>query len=149
MLCINSLNEKTKVINSRTSKKTSLVWRRRQGVISGTTFTTYERPSLADNTPILLANGDTDTFNLGRLLLSIATAFTHNPHAAQYDSLWLAQTIEDQLSQVTSNLTPLVISETTYDTLRRYDEIAAVQYAARHHLITSVRRRGRPSITRQ
>ena len=146
MICINSSDKNTKVINSRASKKAPVVWRRRQGITSGVTFTTYERPSLAENKAVILPSGKTDTFNLGRLILSIAAAFSHNPQAAKYESLWLAQTVEEQLSMQDAELTPQTISETTHDTLKRFDELAAIQYAAKHHLITSVRRRGRPSI---
>ncbi len=146
MICLYSKNETTKVINSRASKKTPVVWRRRQGIASGTLFTTYERPALAENKKIHLDGGQTDTFNLGKLLLSIAAAFAHNPRAAQYDSLWLAQTVEEQLSMNPETLTTERIAATTHSVLKRFDELAAVQYAARYHLITSVRRRGRPSI---
>lgn len=146
MLCINSHDEPTKVINSRANKKAPIVWRRRQGVDSGITFTTYERPSLAENTQLLKKDGTVTTFNLGKLILSIAAAFSHNVQAAQYDSLWLAQTIEDKLSMNTTHpLTPALISQTTHLTLKRFDELAAIQYAAKHHLISSIRKRGRPS----
>lgn len=147
MICIYSADEPTKVTNSRAHKKTPVVWRRRQGLVSGTTFTTYERPSLAENKLLTLPNNQTDTFNLGRLILSIAAAFSHNPHAAKYDSLWLAQTVEDTLSMQPGTLTPVTIAQATYATLKRFDELAAIQYAARHHLVTNVRRRGRPSIS--
>lgn len=134
------------VRNSRPSTKKPLVWRRRQGVRSGITFTTYERPALAENKPIHTPQGGTDTFNLGRLILSIAASFSHSPHAARYDSLWLAQTVEDALSMTPdSTLSPELIAHTTHHTLKRFDELAAMQYAAKHHLITSVRGRGRPS----
>jgi transcriptional regulator NrdR family protein len=146
MICINSLNEPTKVINSRASKKSPVVWRRRQGVSSGVTFTTYERPSLSENKQIQHKGGQTDTFNLGKLILSIAAAFSHNSKSAEYDCLWLAQTVEDTLSMDNGSLTPESIAQTTYATLKRFDELAAVQYAARHHLIDNVRKRGRPSI---
>lgn len=147
MFSIYSRNEKTKVVNSRTSKKSPVVWRRRQGVHSGDTFTTYERPSLADNKSILLPDGTEDRFNLGRLIISIAESFSHDRHAARYDCLWLAQTVEDALSVSPEALTPSTIARTTHTVLKRFDEIAAVQYAARHRLITTVRKRGRPSFT--
>lgn len=147
MICINSSNEPTKVVNSRASKKVPVVWRRRLGLYSGITFTTYERPALAENKPVVLPNGSKDTFNLGKLLLSIASSFSHNEKSAQYDSLWLAQTIEDKLSMEADLLTPERIAQTTHDTLKRFDELAAVQYAARHQLISNVRRRGRPSFS--
>ena len=146
MICINSFNDSTKVLNSRPSTKKPLVWRRRQGIKSGIIFTTYERPALAENKPIRTSQGDNDTFNLGRLILSIAASFSHNQHAAKYDSLWLAQTVEDTLSMTPDDtLSPELIAHTTHHTLKRFDELAAVQYAAKHHLITSIRRRGRPS----
>lgn len=148
MLCINSsINEQTKVINSRASKKSPVVWRRRQGVTTKITFTTYERPSLAENSVINRPDGITDTFNLGKLILSIAASFSHNTRAAQYDSLWLAQTIEEALSMSVEPLNPDLIAHTTHKTLKRFDELAAIQYAAKHHLISNVRRRGRPSIS--
>lgn len=146
MLSINSTNEPTKVVNSRAHKKLPVVWRRRQGVESGVTFTTYERPSLAENKQIIRQDGQKDTFNLGKLLLSISAAFSHNQKSAQYDSLWLAQTVEDTLSIDPDKLTPHKIATVTYETLKRFDELAAVQYGAQHRLITSVRRRGRPSL---
>lgn len=147
MISLKSPHEQTKVINSRPSKKRPVVWRRRQGLISKETFTTYERPSLAENKPVILDNQQTDTFNLGRLILSIAASFSHNPRSAQYDSLWLAQTAEEILSVDPAPLTQRAIAETTYDVLRRFDELAALQYAAKHRLISTVRKRGRPSLS--
>ena len=109
-------------------------------------FTTYERPSLADNKPIHLPNGETETFNLGRLIISISKALTHNPTDARYNALWLAQTIEDILSTQHRTITPEDIEAVTHQTLKRFDELAAIQYAAQHGLISSTRQRGRPSL---
>ncbi len=147
MLCINSAKEGTRVVNSRAHKKLPIVWRRRQGTISKTTFTTYERPSLADHTVVTADDPSGNEFNLGKLIISIAAAFAHNPHAAQYDTLYLAYTIEAKLAmQDNDQLTAEVIAKTTHATLKRFDELAAIQYAAQHRLITSIRRRGRSSI---
>lgn len=146
MFCINCFNPSTKVTNSRPHKRQPIVWRRHSCPQCQTVFTTYERPSLADNKPIQLPGGQTDTFNLGRLTLSIAAAFPHDKKDAQYNALWLAQTIEDELSTQYTTISPEDITAVTHGVLRRYDELAAVQYAARHRLISSVRRRGRPSL---
>lgn len=146
MFCINCFHTNTSVTNSRPHKKQPSVWRRRHCKQCGVTFTTYERPSLADNTPINLPDGQTDTFNLGRLILSIAGSFTHNTAEGQYNALWLAQTVEDTLSSQRTTLTPGDIEATTHQTLKKYDELAAIQYAAKHNLISSTRRRGRPSL---
>lgn len=146
MFCINCFHTNTKVSNSRPNKKQPLVWRRRQCIECGTTFTTYERPSLAENKPIHLPNGETDAFNLGKLILSISRAFTHAPREAEYNALWLAQTVEDMLSTERQVVTPEDIEAATHTTLKRFDELAAIQYAAQHKLISSTKRRGRPSL---
>jgi transcriptional repressor NrdR len=145
MFCINCFHKNTVVANSRPHKKQPQIWRRRTCEECGTTFTTYERPSLADNKPVALPDGKTDTFNLGKLIISIAKAFTHMPAQAEYHALWLAQTVEDTLSTERKVVTPEDIEATTHTVLRRFDELAAVQYAAQHQLISSTRRRGRPS----
>lgn len=146
MFCINCFHPSTSVTNSRPNKKQPQVWRRRSCTNCKAVFTTYERPSLADNKPITLADGTADTFNLGRLILSISKAFTHSPNDAQYNALWLAQTVEDILSTERETLSPEDIEAATHQTLKKFDELAAIQYAAQHHLISSTRKRGRPSL---
>lgn len=147
MFCINCFNKKTSVSNSRPHKKSPSVWRRRTCPQCNTVFTTIERPSLADNTKISLTDGSSDTFSLSRLTISIAASFTHSPDKAKYDSLWLAQTIEDTLSTEHNAITPEDIAAVTHQVLRRFDELAAIQYAAKHRLIVTTRRRGRPSLS--
>jgi transcriptional regulator NrdR family protein len=146
MFCINCFHSTTAVTNSRPHKKQPTVWRRRQCQKCKLTFTTYERPSLADNKLITLPGGQTDQFNLGKLILSLAGAFSHAPKEAQYNALWLAQTVEDNLSTQRKVITPEDIAATAHAVLKQYDEMAAIQYGARHQLITSTRRRGRPSL---
>ncbi|MET0979784.1 MAG: hypothetical protein ABWX90_00845 [Candidatus Saccharimonadales bacterium] len=146
MFCINCFHKNTAVNNSRPHKKQPQIWRRRTCSNCHSTFTTYERPSLADNKPIALHDGSTDTFNLGKLILSIAKAFSHSSVDAQYNALWLAQTVEDMLSTERQTITPEDIEATTHQVLKKFDELAAVQYAAQHHLISSTRKRGRPSL---
>jgi transcriptional repressor NrdR len=145
MFCINCFHANTAIVNSRPQKRQPQVWRRRICKNCGVTFTTYERPSLADNTPINLTSGKTDIFNLGKLVISISKAFTHAPTEAAYNALWLAQTVEDMLSTEQRVITPEDIEAATHTVLKRFDELAAVQYAAQHQLISSTRRRGRPS----
>lgn len=146
MFCINCFHKNTKVTNSRPNKKQPHIWRRRHCPTCNTTFTTYERPSLADNKSVILPGGKTDTFNLGKLILSISRAFTHAPREAEYNALWLAQSVEDTLSTERETVTPEDIEAVTHTMLKRFDELAAIQYAAQHHLISSVKRRGRPSL---
>lgn len=146
MFCINCFHANTSVTNSRGHKKQPSVWRRRKCAQCGTIFTTYERPSLADNNPIHLPGGSTEPFNLGKLIISISAAFSHNTHEGAYAALWLAQTVEDELSHQRSTLTPDDITATTHQILKKYDELAAVQYGAKHQLISLKPRRGRPSL---
>ncbi len=145
MFCINCFHPHTKVVNSRGSKKKPAIWRRRRCNHCGITFTTRERPSLEENKIVQKAGKD-EPFNLGRLTLSIATAFTHSKEEAKNNSLWLAQGVEDILSSQRETITPEDIEATTHAVLKRYDELAAIQYAAQHKLITSLRKRGRPSL---
>jgi transcriptional repressor NrdR len=147
MFCINCFHTNTSVVNSRPHKKQPAVWRRRKCGNCGEVFTTFERPSLADNKPVVLPSGETGTFNLGKLIISINKAFTHAPDAAEYNALWLAQTVEDTLSTQHTTITPEDIEAVTHQTLKRFDELAAVQYGAQHQLISATRRpRGRPSL---
>jgi transcriptional repressor NrdR len=147
MFCINCFHKNTAVANSRPHKKQPAVWRRRKCPSCGHIFTTFERPSLADNKPVMLPSNQTDTFNLGKLIISISKAFTHAPKEATYNALWLAQTVEDTLSTQYKVITPEDITAVTHQALKHFDELAAIQYAARHQLISSTRKpRGRPSL---
>ena len=145
MKCINCFHVKTHVTNSRPHSKPS-VWRRRTCPKCQTTFTTYERPSL-DEQPILAHDGQTMPFNIGRLTISIARSFQHNLHAARYDSLRLAETVEAKLLTSGTSLSADDIAAVAHATLKHYDPVAAVQYAAQHDLVTTTRRPGRPSVT--
>lgn len=147
MFCINCFNPHTNVTNSRPHKKRPLVWRRRTCPKCSAVFTTHEQPALTGSREVHLPGGKTDTFNLGRLVISIATAFTHAKGKAQYDSLWLAETVESTLSTEYAAITPDDIAAVTHHVLKQFDELAAVQYAAKHGLITSTKRRGRPSLS--
>lgn len=146
MFCINCFHKTTIVTNSRSRKNQPQVWRRRHCPVCMTTFTTYERPSLSENKIIHLRNGKVERFNLGRLLLSIARSLSHSPNDAKNQSFYLAQTVEDTLSSQRETITPDDITATTHQVLKRFDEAAAMQYAIQHNLITSTRRRGRPSL---
>jgi transcriptional repressor NrdR len=146
MFCVNCFHSSTNVANSRPNKKQPLVWRRRRCPNCNTTFTTYERPSLSDNKPIHRPNGAIDSFNLGKLIVSISRAFSHAPADAGKNSLWLAQTVEDTLSTQYKVISTEDIEVVTHQTLKRFDELAAVQYAAQHRLISSTKKRGRPSL---
>jgi len=148
MICIYCFHTKTKVSNSRTQKKAPIVWRRRTCLRCLRSFSSYERPSTAQLTVVGPDHTQTP-FSIGKLTLSIAASFSHDTHTAEFNSMDLAQTVELQLLRLSNEttITPSKIAEYTHQTLKRYDELAAVQYAAKHQLIATIRRRGRPSIT--
>ena len=149
MFCINCFHGNTSVTNSRAHKKQPSVWRRRKCPSCGEVFTTIERPSLAENTPVWVSGGHSEPFNIGRLVISIAESFRHQPDTGRDHALWLAQTVEITLStQRPTALTPEDIAATVHTILKNFDEVAAIQYAARHQLIVSAstKRRGRPSL---
>lgn len=145
MICLNCFHVKTSVVNSRPHKKQPAVWRRRQCPKCGTLFTSYERPSLEDQ-HILSNTGQQMPFSIGKLTASIARSFQHNKQAADYDSFWLAQTVETKLLLHGTSLSSDDIAALTHTTLHQFDPVAALQYAAQHDLITLAKRPGRPSV---
>jgi transcriptional repressor NrdR len=148
MICVNCFHGKTKVTNSRPHKKTAGTWRRRQCQNSscGTTFTTYEKPALDDS--VLIHYGSSSApFSLSKLTLSIAASFSHDQVARQLHSLPLAETVEQLLISQVKQPSADDVAATTHQVLKRFDELAALQYAASHGLVAATRkRRGRPSI---
>lgn len=147
MFCINCFHKTTRVSNSRPRRNDPSVWRRRTCPACDTTFTTIERPSLADNRLVSNPDGTSEPFNLGKLIISVSGAFMHDRNKASYDALWIAQTVENILSTDYAIVTADDIAAVTHQTLKRFDELAAVQYAAKYQLITSTRQRGRPSLS--
>lgn len=148
MICLNCFHEKTKVTNSRPHKKQPIVWRRRQCLSCETIFTSYERPSL-DDQYVLDHDNKQSPFSIGKLTISISKSFTHNAHAADYDSFFLAQTVESELITRQKEISTDDIIATTHSVLQKFDPVAALQYAARHDLIMLKRKPGRPSTSYQ
>lgn len=146
MICINCFHAKTSVNNSRPHKSRSATWRRRQCPKCGHIFTTYELPSL-EEAVVLGPQGDLQPFSRSKLVLSIARALEHDEQARELYSLDLAQTVEQLLLRDVQQPSTADIAALTHQVLKRFDELAGLQYAARHELLHSIRRRGRPSIS--
>lgn len=149
MICINCFHRKTAVTNSRPHKKASGTWRRRECPHCGQVFTTYEKPALDANIKVSYpAPGGpiSATFSLSKLTLSIAASFSHDKLAQQLHSLPLAETVEQQLISEVRQPSSDDIAALTHQVLKRFDELAALQYAASHGLVEATRKRGRPSI---
>lgn len=150
MICIYCLSKKTNIPNSRPHKSSPKVWRRRYCTNCAHTFTTYERPSLEDVT-ILNKAKRSSAFSLGKLTVSIYGALSHqHGNDAGTISYELAQTVEQQLLlryDIRTDLTASAVADMTYRALKNFDEISALTYGASHGIVTSIRRRGRPSTT--
>ena len=146
MICINCFHEKTTVVNSRQHKTQVAIWRRRSCAQCGHIFTTYEHPA-AEAVSIRDEQGNSTPFNIGKLVISIGNCFQHDKNIADRYSYDLAITVREKIMHLT---TPSIndIAATTHSVLQRFDQIAAVQYAAQHNLIVSGRRRrGRPAFS--
>ncbi len=143
MFCINCFNPNTSVTNSRPHKKTPSIWRRRHCKACGHTFTTDERPRLSHTQAVWDPKHDkTMVYNPGKLVISIALAFGHNV-AKGKESAWdLMETITAILAtQFQGSLSTDDITAVTHQTLKNFDEAAALQYAMQHQLLTSTKRR--------
>lgn len=151
MICVNCFHGKTKITNSRPHRKQSGTWRRRQCESCGNVFTTYEKPALDESVTIHYpgnsSKGVQAPFSLSKLTLSIAGSFSHDEVARQLHSLPLAETVEQLLITQVKQPSADDIAATTHQVLKRFDELAALQYAASHGLVETTRkRRGRPSL---
>jgi len=139
MICIKCFHGKTHVTNSRQNKKDQC----------GYSFTTYEKPVIS--LVVISQDGEKNNFSIGKLILSIARSFNHNEKLAGSYSYDLANTIQDKLTHLQNKptISSQYIAEITHSTLQNFNQIAALQYAAQHNLITPQRkkRRGRPSFS--
>jgi hypothetical protein len=71
----------------------------------------------------------------------------HDPTTRQLHSLPLAETVEQLLISQVQQPSVDDVAATTHQVLKRFDEVAALQYAVTHGLVEATRkRRGRPSV---
>lgn len=134
MICINCLNNRTSVTNSRTKNKTPQVWRRRQCNKCKKTFTTYERVSAPDEIKCKKPNGKTVNYNFGHLMLDIAACFDHAPDKRAEKTYWLAKSVEDKILALgRTSISTQEIAQIIHRALVAFDNFAAIQFAARHN----------------
>lgn len=130
MFCI-KCQQKTKVTNSRINKHRVSVWRRRVCQTCGYIFTTYEQPEASQL--YVTQDGKKEIFDKTKLLLSLALCFDHLPHKRSDSARWLSETIiANLMKQASHGLSRQELAHITYQTLKNYDRLAAVQYGARH-----------------
>lgn len=133
MFCIKCGHHTIQVINSRQSRKRASVWRRRRCKDCGFTFTTYEEIS-PEQLKVLSRNKKVEAFSDARLLLSVARCLEHESTRKPEHAKWLTQHITDELIKRNSDLfkTDEIII-VAYETLKRFDQLASVQYGARYN----------------
>ncbi len=130
MICIKCGQNNTQVINSRQNKKTATVWRRRRCKECSCIYTTYEDIALDQ---IEVDSGKNSLpFHHAKLLISIAGCFEHQPQKRAENAEALAKTVEAKLLQNGAKTTPQAICEVVYTSLKHFDRLASVQYAAKH-----------------
>jgi transcriptional repressor NrdR len=130
MICIKCGHNNTSVTNSRQNKKNSTVWRRRQCKDCKCVFTTYEEVAI-DQIEVL-SGTRANPFYHAKLLISIANCFEHIPTRRAENAEAIAKTVEAKLIQSGIKTTPQAICEAVYASLKHFDKLASVQYAARH-----------------
>ena len=132
MVCI-YCSGKTQVTNSRPQKRLLQVWRRRHCTVCGAIFTTNEAVDLSTSLAVRQQNGPTSPFSRDKLLVSILRAVGHRERPIE-DAGALTATITAKLlyQTATAAVSPADITKTALETLRRFDNAAAVQYQAYH-----------------
>lgn len=133
MVCIYCAGP-TRVVNSRPQKRLHQVWRRRQCTQCQAVFTTNERVDLSTSLVVRHSDGSMAPFSRDTLLISVYRAVGHRERPVE-DAGALAATITAKLLHSGSEaaVSPKDIVQTAYETLKRFDEAAAVQYRAYHH----------------
>lgn len=145
MICVYCGYKSTDVTNSRPRSRSSGVWRRRQCGSCKRSFTTDETARNIMKVIKSDARPRSTNLSMSRLTISIWKSFQHDPNQGSLVAGDLTQSVISALTPATT-VSPQEIAETTYQIIRRYDESAGIAYALQHHLLTSVKRRGRPSL---
>lgn len=131
MVCIYCSSE-TKVTNSRLKRKTNQVWRRRQCLVCGGTFTT-EEAAVTVNSLLFDKNGRSEPFSREKLLISVYESLKHRKTVIS-DATALTDTIWSRLHPLIANasLQRDDVAQQTADVLKRFDKAAATAYIAFH-----------------
>ena len=134
MVCPFCLHKKTKVYNSRQTRKLNATWRRRRCEACGREFTARENAAPES----ILRVGTTKRnypYSRARITVSILSVCDHRADHGEA-AYWLNDTIEQKLYRLgpaTNNiLTKRQIINTTLETLKQFDTAAYVKYLARH-----------------
>ncbi len=136
MVCIYCGHE-TKVYNSRERARNPSVWRRRQCKTCVAQFSTIEQPDFSTALAIVERSEALYPFNRDRLFLSLYRALGHRPDALT-SATELTETVIGKIfrsrQQVDGIITARLVATHSYETLKRFDPLAAGSYKAYHQV---------------
>lgn len=118
-----------RVVDTRASRGGRAVRRRRECIVCGARFTTYE---YVEERPIqvLKRSGSIEDFDRGKLIASVRTACAKRPVSAS-DMEALVDDIEDAVSRYAGLEVPSVkLGELVMERLRQLDRVAYVRFAS-------------------
>ena len=129
MKCIYCGAEESKVLDSRNSEETNAIRRRRECLVCGRRFTTYETIEVA---PVLVvkSDGNRQAFDVGKIKRGIIKACEKRPVPADK----IDRLVDDIAKRVYNAMEPEVtskeIGELVMEGLKELDEVAYVRYAS-------------------
>lgn len=134
MVCL-YCGSSTFVINSRHQKRSNNVWRRRQCEKCGATLTTIESFDYSKGLMLQRSDNKLVAFKREKLFLSIYKSCEHRKKALD-DAIELTQTVIEKVMQPnpssTGKLPVSLLANTTFETLKNFDKVSAIQYSAYH-----------------
>jgi transcriptional regulator NrdR family protein len=132
MVCI-YCGGNTRVTNSRPQRRLHQTWRRRACTKCNAIFTTNEVVDLATSLVVRRKDNSVTAFDRDQLFVSILQSVGHREHPVK-DAGALTATVIAKLLRSTKAaiLKPSDITDVVTQTLKHFDNAAAVQYTAYH-----------------
>jgi transcriptional repressor NrdR len=135
MVCIYCGHE-TQVTNSRPRSRQPSVWRRRECLECRAQFSTGELPDYASSFVVRQLDGSLTPFERDELFLSLYRSLGHRPADALVAGSALTATVIAKVLRSRdhgdSAIAVNTIAAKAYQTLYRFDPLAAAQYKAYH-----------------
>lgn len=132
MVCLYCAHN-TRVVNSRSQKKTNQIWRRRLCINCRSIFTTTE--AIVYKKEVLVSKGTAlEPFSRDKLFISLYSSLKHRATALS-DARELCDTISSRLISLLdkeATIEAQKITNTTQVCLNRFDKVASTHYRAFH-----------------
>ncbi len=136
MVCIYCHHPDTRVTNSRTSRQSPRVWRRRSCPQCHAVMTTYETPA-EQEMPRVQSGRQSRPFSTWRLMSSLYKALPEDKTTRSDSAHALAETIRTKIMRDNPTiLTPAHIAIVTHETLTAYNKKSAIYYALKHDILS-------------